>query len=129
MATNHGSHDGGTDATQGTGALNSAPGNQPSDSAAPPTPRRGGQVHPDVAAVKSLLAGLVASALAATGSRATTPVTDESTVSAMGVTGAEPSVPAINEPASLTPGVADSGSAPVDTAAPPRDTAPVLDLA
>ncbi|MGO3151021.1 MAG: hypothetical protein ACTIJJ_00145 [Galactobacter sp.] len=103
MATNHGSHDGGTDATKGTGAVHSAPGNGPSDGVAPPAntpPERstagqdlGDQVHPEVAALKNVITGLMASALTAASSRADHPASGNPAANLAGPAGTDPASP------------------------------------
>jgi hypothetical protein len=63
MANNHGSRDGGTDATRGTGAVTPAPVSQPSGAAAGRDlipGREGGTAHPEVAALKGVLTGFTA---------------------------------------------------------------------
>jgi hypothetical protein len=63
MANNHGSCDGGSDATRGTGAVTPAPVSQPSSASVGRDlipGREGGTAHPEVIALKGVLAGFTA---------------------------------------------------------------------
>jgi hypothetical protein len=63
MANNHGSCDGGSDATRGTGAVTPAPVSQPSSASVGRDlipGREGGTAHPEVIGLKGVLAGFAA---------------------------------------------------------------------
>ncbi|WP_291280085.1 hypothetical protein [Galactobacter sp.] len=98
MATNHGSHDGGTDATKGTGAIHSASGSKPSSRVASTTETpqdrhgtgqdHGGQVHPGIAAIKNALGSLTSTRAVSTDTTAPrldlAALSDEETLASIG---------------------------------------------